>query len=39
MFGSKKSTDKCYINEWTLGCSNICSCLAEYTFMPYTLLN
>jgi len=26
MFGSKKSTDECYINEWTFECSNIYSC-------------
>jgi len=26
MFGSKNSTDECYINEQTFECSNICSC-------------
>jgi len=26
MFGNENSTDKCYINEWTFECSNICSC-------------
>jgi len=26
MFGSKKSTHKCYINKWAFECSKICSC-------------
>jgi len=31
MFGSKNSTNECYINEWTFESSNTCLCSTLYT--------